>query len=196
MSDAQVISARERRHQRMRNRILQAARRLVHEKGFENLSLRAIARKIDYSPAGLYEYFQGKDAIIDALCHESDNQLANAMSLALQNHGQLHPLVSISEAYIRFALENPDDFQLLFRRPLGPEESQAITLLASQVAESIDMGEFIPGFDFDEEEITHSIWSMAHGISLLALTRQSYDRLDDLPSHREMLQRLITGLRS
>ena len=79
---------------------------------------------------------------------------------------------------------------------LDMEENQAFAVFASQVAESVDMGEFIPGFDFDEEEITHSIWSMVHGMAMLALTRQSYDRTDDLSTHREMLERLITGLRS
>ena len=82
MPDAQVLNARQKRHQRMRSRILDNARALVHENGFEKLSLRAIARRVDYSPAGLYEYFDGKDAIIDALCEATDEQLAEAMQQA------------------------------------------------------------------------------------------------------------------
>ena len=196
MPDAQVLNARQKRHQRMRSRILDNARALVHENGFEKLSLRAIARRVDYSPAGLYEYFDGKDAIIDALCEATDEQLAEAMQQALENDGELHPLVNLGEAYIQFALDNPDDFQLLFRRPLYDQESKAVLLIAEQVSESVDMGEFIPGFDFDEQEITHSIWALAHGIAMLGLTRQSYHRPEDINSHREMLQHLISGLRS
>ena len=62
------LSPRERRHQRTQQAILDAALEIIHEKGVDGLSIRAIADKIDYSPAGLYEYYGSKEEIIAALC--------------------------------------------------------------------------------------------------------------------------------
>ena len=73
-------SPRVRRQQRTRRAILDAARQIINEKGPVALSMRALARHIDYSPAGLYEYFDGKDAIIKAVCGEGQDLLAGRMA--------------------------------------------------------------------------------------------------------------------
>lgn len=57
-----TLTPRERRAQRTRDAILEAARGIISKKGVEALSIRSIADAIDYSPAGLYEYFgSGRD---------------------------------------------------------------------------------------------------------------------------------------
>ena len=49
---------------RTQQAILDAARAIIHEQGPDKLSMRAIADRIDYSPAGLYEYYGSKEEII------------------------------------------------------------------------------------------------------------------------------------
>ena len=180
----------------MRTRILSAARNLVHEAGYTKLSLRAIARKIDYSPAGLYEYFSGKDAIIQALCKETETLLVTQMDRSVQQNTTDHPLLTMGLSYIEFALQNSDDFQLLFQHNTGRDSNQIIESFIDRVEDSIDNGEFIPSFDFDDQEIAHSCWSLAHGLAMLCLTREEYSSVDDLSIHREIFQRLLTGIRT
>ena len=187
-----MSTSRTKRQTRVQKRIVEAARNLVIENGFENLSLRGIARRVDYSPAALYEYFDSKDAIIEALCMQIDQNLMDFMVEALEGSPLEHPLIRISIAYIQFALENPDDFRLLFFHNLHTD-CGAKNLIAEQVELSIDTGEFLPSFDFDQEEITHSIWSLAHGMAMLALCRDHYKK--DLSIHTEALSRLLDGLR-
>ncbi|NJN55580.1 MAG: helix-turn-helix transcriptional regulator, partial [Anaerolineae bacterium] len=55
------LTPRERRHLRTKDAILDAARLIIKEQGADALSIRAIAEQIDYSPAGLYEYFGSKE---------------------------------------------------------------------------------------------------------------------------------------
>ncbi|MRR32158.1 TetR/AcrR family transcriptional regulator, partial [bacterium] len=50
------ISPSERRYQRTRQSILEAAQAILSEQGIEALSMRALAEKADYSPAALYKY--------------------------------------------------------------------------------------------------------------------------------------------
>ena len=71
----EALSPRAKRHQRTRDAILEAARHIVHEDGIGGLSMREIARRIEYSPAGLYEYFGSKEEIIDAICEEGFRRL-------------------------------------------------------------------------------------------------------------------------
>lgn len=189
-------SSREKRHNRMRARILKAARKLVHASGFNKLSLRAIAREVDYSPAGLYEYFPNKDAIIDSLCEQTEQQLVNTLELSVQQNTSDHPLVAMGLAYISFANQNADDFQLLFQHAQLEPSHNITNAFMELVEDAVDNGEFLPGYDFEDEEMAHSYWAMAHGIAMLALTREQYNTLDDRDVHREILQRLLLGLRS
>jgi AcrR family transcriptional regulator len=53
------LTPRQRRHLRTKDAILDAARQIIAEEGADNLSMRGIAERIDYSAAGLYEYFGG-----------------------------------------------------------------------------------------------------------------------------------------
>src|SRR5207248_4245029 len=62
------------RHERdrcaVRRSILDAARELFVAVGFENVSIRKIAERIEYSPAAIYSYFPSKDDIFFALAEE------------------------------------------------------------------------------------------------------------------------------
>ena len=57
-------SNRRRKHLRSRANILSVAREQILAHGVENLSLRGVAEQAGYSPASLYEYFDGKDDLI------------------------------------------------------------------------------------------------------------------------------------
>ena len=68
-----IETPRQRRKAKNQASILDAATHLLVTKGFENVSLREIAKQADYSPAGLYKLFDSKAAIIKAV-HARENQ--------------------------------------------------------------------------------------------------------------------------
>jgi AcrR family transcriptional regulator len=74
-----MMQPRERRFQRTRQAILDAALAIIREEGPAALNMRALAERSDYSAAGLYEYFGGKDEIIAAVCQEGHDRLASHM---------------------------------------------------------------------------------------------------------------------
>ena len=188
-----MTSAKEQRNQRIRNRIIDAARTLVVENGFEQLSLRGIARRVGYSPAALYEYYDSKDAILEALCEAIDAHLTEYVEDAILDSDNRHPLLRGTMAYIDFAVNHSDDFRLLFFHNIYTH-CGARDVIQEQIELSIAQGEFIPHFDFSEEEMTHSVWSLAHGMAMLALCREQFST--DTTIHEEALSRLIEGLRS
>ena len=93
-------TAKQLRHRRTRKRILEAARALLRETGHAQLSLRAIAKRVDYSPASLYEYFRGKDSILDALCQETEEELKETMIEEKQSKTMDKNINDICLAYI------------------------------------------------------------------------------------------------
>lgn len=64
----------------MRNKIMDAAVEIINQDGYENLSIRKIAAKIEYSPTAIYLYYKDKAQIIsdmaDGLCRETENRAA------------------------------------------------------------------------------------------------------------------------
>src|SRR5258707_1912192 len=61
--------------------ILDAARELFVAEGFQNVSIRKIAERIEYSPAAIYGYFPSKDDIFFALAEEGFRLLGNPASV-------------------------------------------------------------------------------------------------------------------
>ena len=102
--------------------ILTAAKELIHENGFNRLSLRAVAARAGFSPASLYEYFTGKDDIIDGLCAQIDRSWADQLKSA-------RSIPELIFGYVEFGLTAPDDFQLLYQRAMLPDQEEYIPQL-------------------------------------------------------------------
>ena len=109
-----ATTPKQRRQARTRQAILDAAMDIISEKGATNLSLREIARRIDYSPSGLYEYFDGKDDIIAAVCHEGNERLREFLMEVDESLPLVDYLIELGVAYIRFARRHPQHFLFQF----------------------------------------------------------------------------------
>ncbi len=173
-----MLSPREKRQARTRQEILDAALAIIGENGADKLSLRALARRVEYSPAGLYEYFDSKDDIIDAVCEEGDRRL---MHYLLQVPQELAPdqyLVELGITYVCFALRNEEHFMLMFAQiPDGPpvsyedvNEEGAYGVLLKGVQRAIDSGVIQASPDFGRNDIALAVWSLVHGSAVMQLT--------------------------
>src|SRR6188472_2023479 len=74
----------ERDREAVRRAILDAARELFVAEGFQQVSIRKIAERIEYSPAAIYSYFPGKDDIFFALAEEGFRILADQAQAGAQ----------------------------------------------------------------------------------------------------------------
>ena len=96
--------SRKQQHAENRQRILSAAARLVDRDGPDALSLREVARESDYSPAGLYAYFTGRDGILAALAQRHAENLAAALA---DTPAEVHPLLDVALTWLRCARRSP-----------------------------------------------------------------------------------------
>lgn len=206
-----AVSMRERRHQRTRDAILTAARRIVHEHGPAGLTMREIARQIEYSPAGLYEYFGSKEEIIAELCAEGFRRLTAQLESTDPALGALDYVRAHGLNYVAFARANPDFFLLMFTTaplqgswPGAPEQTQrsleeellrspAFRSLHATVERCVREGVLPSRPDRTTFAMAMTLWQMVHGISMLAI---SVGRdFPDYPAHVERsLATVVRGL--
>src|SRR5277367_5616331 len=109
-----IKERQERDREAVSRAILDAARELFVAEGFQNVSIRKIAERIEYSPAAIYGYFPSKDDIFFALAEEGFRLLSQLGEADLEN---LQPLERIRTSFWRFyqfSREQPQYFALMF----------------------------------------------------------------------------------
>lgn len=160
----------------MRGLILKTAMNLFLDKGFENITIRNIAEKIEYSPATIYLYFKNKDEILYTLRSEGFEKLYEHQKSSLKLNDPIERLHKHGEAYIQFALENPEYYDLMFMMKGPVKRIQEINdcdiglksyeLLKTNVKECMEAGLF-PRTNIDVAAF--SLWSYVHGIASLII---------------------------
>jgi AcrR family transcriptional regulator len=217
MQDSFERTPRERRQLRTHQAILDAARQIVHEEGLNALSIRAIAERIDYSPAGLYEYFGSKEEIIEAISLQGFAKLTEYLLRAMAGiESPVEQLQAIGLAYIHFAEQNPDYFLLMFTTDTGKrahtsavpmpeinlaqvsaimvEQGSAFGVLVDVIQRGIDSGLFHVRPAMGLPEMTYAAWSLVHGIAMLRVTQLKVITTDMEAVDRAVLALLGSGL--
>jgi len=195
------LPSRQQRHIETKQAILQAARALILEKGAEKLSLREIARRLGYSPAGLYEYFGSKEEIVGAVAAEGFEQLHAYLSRIPSGLPPAQRLVEIGLAYVRFAQQHPEHFLLIFSRlPSGRTSLQTpadanspYQIVLQAIQDGIDAGTLALPADSDLEEMVYSLWALAHGMAMLQQTHLRHFQADFPTRDRRVLEVLVQG---
>jgi AcrR family transcriptional regulator len=113
-----IKERQERDREAVRRAILDAARDLFVAEGYQNVSIRKIAERIEYSPAAIYSYFPGKDDIFFALAEEGFRLLGGPR--APEHHTELKALPPYARVraifwhFYEFSRQHPQYFALMF----------------------------------------------------------------------------------
>jgi AcrR family transcriptional regulator len=110
-----IKERQERDKETVRRAILDAARDLFVAEGYQNVSIRKIAERIEYSPAALYSYFPSKDDIFSALAEEGFRLLYDGAGVAgLEDMAPLDRVREIFWRLYQFSCDQPQYFALMF----------------------------------------------------------------------------------
>ena len=194
------LTPRERRAARTREAILDAAREMISERGAHGLSLREVARRIDYSPAGLYEYFGNKDELVAAVVAQGFERFSRYLLGVPIDLPPRDYLLELGMAYIRFAVENPQHFMLIFNTPdlrSSKPDDEFIAegthhVLIKGIQRCLDAGEI--SNSYQREDLVFAAWATVHGMSTLIVSHLSQDDHDWLATSRVMLEAWCRGL--
>lgn len=186
-----------------KERLLAAARDHYLEVGPERFSLREVARRCELTPAAVYRHFDGKEALLAAICEEGFRVFGSYLFASLEVRDPLERMERAGQQYLRFALERPRDYRVMFMAdPSGlvagavPAPGASFEFLVDRVRECIDAGVFTAR---DPRETALTIWAHVHGLSSLWVSGQLRSTLseDELRSvFGRSVDTLLSGLRS
>jgi AcrR family transcriptional regulator len=112
-----IKERRQRERSETRDKILDAARELFSEHGYDGVSMRQVAEKIEYSPTAIYVHFADKEDLFHELCNEDFARLAAEFQSVPLPVDPIERIKQIGRSYIVFGLQHPNHYKLMFMTP-------------------------------------------------------------------------------
>jgi AcrR family transcriptional regulator len=178
-----VKERREREKSETRDKILDAARELFVTEGFEGVSMRKVAEKIEYSPTAIYVHFADKQELFRELCHQDYARLAEVFQSSVMSTDPVERLKQIGAIYLEFGSRYPNHYKFMFmtthpphepdeidKEVMGNPEMDAYAFLKSAVQQAIDAGCFRPEIT-DPEIVSQTLWASVHGVISLEIAK-------------------------
>lgn len=163
-----INERRERERAHRHQLIITAAHELAEAEGWDAVTTRRLAERVQYSQPVLYSHFDGKDAIVSAVAMDGFGELAAHLRRA--RHAAPEPgqaLRAVCRAYLEFATRRPALYQAMFILPTDLKFATAETPPPLRSA----FGEFVDCFrpDNDRRELfAEVVWSALHGMAVLS----------------------------
>ena len=156
-------------HGDLRTALLRTAGKRLEKEGVEGLSLRALTRRAGVSHAAPYRHFRDRESLLAALAAEGFAMLGRAQREAVAA-GDLR---AMGEAYVRFALDHPERFRLMFGGRIAIERHPELREVATRTFAGLSgalAGQVgtVPG----AREASVAAWALVHGLSHLLLDQK------------------------
>src|SRR5688572_17164345 len=194
----------DRERQAVTASILSAARDLFVAEGYQSVSIRKIAERIEYSPAAIYSYFASKDDIFLTLAEEGFHRLDAKVRAAMKTGDPLEDVRGCWWAFYEFSQDEPAYFELMFvdrSVPRITQEWEGFEFLQGMlgnavdaIQKAIDAGAFPK--TLSPNVAMHMLWAALIGPAVVGIrhrlaTGEDYDALA-----RDVLNATIAGLQA
>ncbi|MCX4410033.1 TetR/AcrR family transcriptional regulator [Streptomyces sp. NPDC059837] len=165
------VQERKQRERAGRERlILATARELAEQQGWDAVTTRRLAERIEYSQPVLYSHFRGKREIIGAVALEGATEMAAALRAATSAEDDPRARVTVlARAYLDFAERNPAVYDAMFQLDGGLAFAKADTpepLKDAFAALLESLGE-VAGDGVHPGLFTEVFWAALHGLATL-----------------------------
>jgi len=203
-----VKDRRARQRTLLRQQILDAARELLVREGYEKLSMRRVAQRIDYSPTAIYLHFKDKQELVFSLCEETFAKLVGELTTLPEEFSD--PIVQLRkgmERYVDFGLRHPDHYLPAFVLPppgdldqkrkkaaTSPESNgmRALGCLRDCIAAGVKEKKLRR---IDPDLAARATWAALHGITSLLIVHKHFPWGDRQRVINTVLDSLVEGLR-
>ncbi|OPJ58502.1 TetR/AcrR family transcriptional regulator [Clostridium oryzae] len=190
----------------LKEKILTAAADIMKNKGYENLSIRKIANKIEYSPGIIYHYFKDKADILSCIVEIGYKKILKQISsVPINEENPSETLVEALKRYIDFMLQNPQLFKIILMSDIDSiqhkinileqgisSKRETIGGLSKLISIAITKGNFR---EMDPELTAQIIWTSTHGlISRLIIEKEVSEHQKNrlIQHHFDVLLRGLT----
>ena len=146
--------------------LTRAAGKILEKEGVETLSLRQLARRAGVSHNAPYRHFADREALLAALAVEGFQRLDAAQRKAAESGG----LRAMGEAYVQFALQNPQRFRLMFGGRISLARHERLREVAARASAGLSGA---LSTRVQEAQGAHdasiAAWALVHGLAQLLL---------------------------
>lgn len=191
--------------QLIKDSILKAAEEIIEQDGLGALSIRRLAKKIGYSPAAIYQYYESKSQIVSAVIEEGYKNIIKSLLSENSNFQSAEAEIRYKlRNYIKSALENKDYYQavmlsnekniLQFTAVMNPElrkNKSALQFLIDLIEKGQKQNEFS---DSKAENTAKTIWAATFGL----IIRMIIEEIDEQQQNEFIeghFQLLFKGIR-
>lgn len=198
-----IVERRQRQKAHLRREIVDAARQMFAQEGFETVTMRKLAARIEYSPTAIYLHFKDKHAVLEAVCEETFANLANRLEkLAARGLPPREFLREGLRLYVQFGLQHPSDYTLTFTMGEGKGEAdpdgfaasaghRAFEVLRVSLRQCIAAGDLPP---LDVDTAAQSLWAATHGLVSLLIAHTSFPWVSKKKLVDHTIDTMIAGL--
>ena len=190
-------------HGDLRTALVEEAAAMISEGGAGSVTMRAIGGRLGVSRAAPYRHFPDKTALLIAVAVQGFERLRGRLEsiAAADSPSRLDRLLRMGEEYVRFALEHPAHYRLMWgkeaiARKDEPELREAAGALLEHLVGVIEShqrsGEIAPG---DARGRAYVAWSAVHGLASLLIEGQIDPKVDVEGLIRQTTETLLAGLR-
>ncbi|WP_132994038.1 TetR/AcrR family transcriptional regulator [Gordonia zhaorongruii] len=174
---------------------------LIAHGSAESVSIRQVAQRVGVTPPSIYLHFEDKEELLDAVCAHFFEQFDEVMMAASAGVDDLWDrTLAQGLAYVRFAIENDVVYRTASIRVTPPGEptltdealmSSAFVHFTDTVEEMMAAG-ILPT---DDPVVTVlKLWSAAHGVASLMISKPGLPWGDDLAIAESILRAVCLGL--
>jgi AcrR family transcriptional regulator len=168
---------------KLRDEILAATERLLIASGdVDAVSIRGIADAVGVTPPSIYLHFADKEALVNAVCERHFGALDRVSARATKGiEDPVKALRAMGRAYVRFGLERPEEYRILFMskeidtNPAAYLERlkglSGFNHLVTAVQRCMDAGAFGPGDAFGA---ACTLWAGVHGMTSLLIAKPNF----------------------
>ena len=185
----------------LREEIFKVSKDLLIKDGFSKMSMRRIAREANVSATSIYLHFTNKDDLLLALIEESIENLKGAlMEVVDGSKSFITQLRDLAEAYVRFALENPQEYEIIYivrpeEMPEYPKEKfRNIRTTYGLLADMIEEAHKKENVDEDDPLIAaYTFWAQLHGVVSVILNKRIDNRIPQDRFIAQAIDHIVQG---
>ncbi|HUR35224.1 MAG TPA: TetR/AcrR family transcriptional regulator [Vicinamibacterales bacterium] len=202
-----IPTRRARQKAQLRQEIIDAARDILAREGYEQLSLRTVADRIEYSPTAIYLHFEDKRDLVFHVWEDAFGKLiAELEPLESDVKDPVARLRDGLRRYVAFGLRHPQHYLATLvalpseqppediARYNNPESNamRALGLLRSSIQACIDAGKFRKA---DADVTARAVWAAMHGVTALLIQMPNFAWGDQKAVIESVIDTSIEGLR-
>lgn len=159
-------------HGDLRRALIEAALRLIEEKGPQGFTISEAAKEAGVTPAAVYRHFSGREDLIAEIARQGYEIFADLMEHAYAG-GQPSALAAFEatgRAYLAFARKFPGHYVAMFESGVSPNANPALAMAAGRASRVLEkaaeaLSEHLPpGKRPPATMFSAHVWALSHGV--------------------------------